>query len=102
MSGSNKIISRELKRCSPVTYQSETSHLGADQRRQSAAKAHKRSSNAIRKIKFLLDLKMNPEQIAGGFKLEQPKDWASHQTIYRTIRREQRRDRLSRKGKRYR
>ena len=96
MSRSNKTISRELKRCPSGAYDAGIAHRVADQQRQSAAKSHVRNATIIRKIKFLLDLKMSPEQIAGRFKLELPKEWISRQTIYRIIGQEQWSDRLPR------
>ena len=99
---SNKTISRELQRCPAQAYSAETAHQGACQRRQQAAKAHKKSAEVIRQTKFLLDLKMSPEQIAGRMKLECAHAAVSRQTIYRIVRQAQWRDLLPRKGKRYR
>ena len=99
---SNKTISRELQRCQSQPYCAETAHQGACLRRQQAEKAHKKSAEVIRQTKFLLDLKMSPEQIAGRMKLECPHASVSRQTIYRIVRQAQWRDLLPRRGKRYR
>jgi len=95
MSRSNKIIFREFKRCPSGTYDAKIAHHGTDLRRKSAAKAHKRSADVIRKIEFLLDLKMSPEQIAGRIKLELPSEC---QTIYRIVVQRQWCDLLPRHG----
>ena len=102
MSRSNKTISEELRRCPLGTYEAEAAHQGAGQRRQSAAKVHKRSAEVLRQVKFLLELKLSPEQIAGRLKLEQPGKWISRQTVYRMVVQSQWCDLLPRHGKRYR
>jgi len=101
LSRSNKTISQELKRCRPQEYCAEKADLNAIQQRQNAAKAHKRSAEAIRKTGLLLALKMSPEQIAGRMKLESAAEAISRQTIYRLVAQEQWSGLLPRKGKRY-
>ena len=80
---SNKTNSRELKQSQTKTqdYCAESSHNKAYQRRQEAAKAHKKSDSVIDKVRQLLILKMTPEQISGRMKLESYTEAISRQTI---------------------
>ena len=98
---SNKTISREINNCNG-RYCAETANRLSLHRRKKAPKNCKLTTDHKHNLEWLLGINLSPEQIAGRMKFEESSNAVSTQTLYRWIDKLGWRERLPRKGKRYR